>query len=69
MHKRNYSDQNGVFVTDVQAAALCNMGRTAVRKYAEECGAAKKLDRSYRIHFPTLEKYLCSFGIDKKEDK
>ena len=61
MNKRINENENGVFLTDVQAAALCNIGRTAVRKAAEECGAAKKYGRSYRIHFPTLEKYLMTF--------
>ncbi|MCI8724686.1 MAG: helix-turn-helix domain-containing protein [Hungatella sp.] len=41
---------NGELLTMTQACEASNLGKTTVRKIAEEAGAARKIGRSYRIN-------------------
>ena len=61
MHKLSNTDSNGEILTQEQAAQRVNLGVGAVRKYANECGAALKIGRSYRINIKKLIEYLCTF--------
>lgn len=67
MNKPSTRNVNGEIVTLEQAAQRVNLGVIAVRKYANECGAALKIGRSYRVNIKKLIDYLCGFSI--KEDK
>ena len=61
MHKLSNTDSNGEILTKEQAAQRVNLGVGAVTKYANECGAALKIGRSYRINIKKLIEYLCTF--------
>lgn len=65
MHKLSNKDSNGEIVTLEQAAQRVNLGISAVRKYAKECGAALKIGRSYRINIQKLIDYLCTMTVEE----
>lgn len=65
MKKTNNKNVNGEILTLEQAASRVNLGVTAVRKYANECGAALKIGRSYRINIHKLVDYLCTFQVNE----
>jgi excisionase family DNA binding protein len=49
MHSKKVNNLQGDLITDSQACELTNLGRTTVRKLAEEAGAVRKIGRCYRI--------------------
>lgn len=55
LKNRNFE---GVLLTDEQASCLFNLGRTTIRKLAEEAGAVRRIGRLYRIHRETLANYI-----------
>ena len=61
MNKLQNQNIMGEIVTLEQAALRVNLGLTTVRKRAEECGAALKIGRSYRINIQKLIDYLYTF--------
>lgn len=61
MNKLANRNEYGEIVTLEQAAQRVNLGIGAVRKYANESGAALKIGRSYRINIKKLIEYLCTF--------
>ena len=61
MNKLSNKDSTGEILTLEQAAQRVNLGVGAVRKYANESGAALKIGRSYRINIKKLIEYLCTF--------
>lgn len=61
MKKAINQDISGEIVTLEQAAKRVNLGLSTVRKYANDCGAALKIGRSYRINIARLVEYLNTF--------
>lgn len=57
----NNNNVNGEILTLEQAAQRVNLGLSTVRVKAQECGAALKIGRSYRINIKKLIDYLCTF--------
>lgn len=66
MKKREHQNAFSEIGTLEQAAERTNLGMTTVRKLANECGAALKIGRSYRINIPKLIDYLCTFEDTEK---
>ena len=58
--KRN-NNNTGEIVTLEQASQRVNLGMSTVRAKANECGAALKIGRSYRINIQKLIEYLYTF--------
>ena len=50
-----------VFITLENASQLCSLSRNTVRKRAKECGAARKIGKSFRINKQIFLEYLDSF--------
>lgn len=65
MNKSKINNLNGEIVTLEQAAKRVNLGISTVRIRAEECGAALKIGRSYRINIQKLIDYLSSMTNTK----
>lgn len=61
MKARIVNNMLGEMITLEQACALLNLGRGTIRRLASECGAARKIGKSYRIKRTELVDY-----IDKK---
>lgn len=66
MKKREYQNAFSEIVTLEHAAERTNLGISTVRKLANECGAALKIGRSYRINIQKLIDYLCTFENTEK---
>lgn len=64
MNKSKNRNISGEIVTLEQAAKRVNLGISTVRTKAEECGAALKIGRSYRINIQKLIDYLCTFEAE-----
>lgn len=69
MNKPSTRNVNGEILTLEQSAQRVNLGVGAVRKYANECGAALKIGRSYRVNIQKLIDYLCGFSIKEAKKK
>ena len=67
MNKATNQNLNGEIVTLEQAAKRVNLGISTVRIKADECGAALKIGRSYRINIQKLLDYL--FSMEKAPTK
>lgn len=50
-----------IFITLESACKLTNLGRTTIRRLAEECKAARKVGKCYRINKEILLNYIDSF--------
>lgn len=61
MNTAKFRNLNGEILTLEQSAQRVNLGVGAVRKYANECGAALKIGRAYRVNIQKLIDYLCTF--------
>ena len=61
MNKPKYDNQSGELLTLEQAALRLNLGLSTVRKLTNECGAGRKIGRSYRIKIQKLVDYIDTF--------
>lgn len=51
-------NKDGDLITVEQACQLSNLGRTTVRRLAEESGAVRKIGRCYRIKKKKFFEYI-----------
>ena len=58
MYKPKNRDEEGVFITDMQAQRRYNMCREGVMKLAEEAGAIIRFGRRLRIDTVKCDAYL-----------
>lgn len=65
MNKLTPPADNAIFVTVEAAGRITSLGRNRVRKLADECGASRKIGKSYRINRVRLIQYIDSFENNK----
>lgn len=58
MKARIVNNMLGEMITLEQACALLNLGRGTIRRLASECGAVRKIGKSYRIKRTMLLDYI-----------
>lgn len=58
MNARKINNTLGETITLEQACALLNLGRGTIRRLASECGAVRKIGKSYRIKRAILVDYI-----------
>lgn len=58
MNTRTANSTLGELITVEQACALLNLGRGTIRRLASECGAVRKIGKSYRIKRAVLVDYI-----------
>lgn len=58
MNKLQNRSFSGELITTLQACELSNLGRSTVRKIAEEAGAVRKIGKCYRINQKKFFDYI-----------
>ena len=64
MYLKDYKpDESCIYLTIEQACNRANVGKSTLRKLAQEANAVLKIGRIYRVDWKKLQKYLESFAV------